>query len=195
MLRPRKDPKATTGLNQLVQPPLSKWRPSGAEPTRFSPNRGRLAPLAGRPWSGLISVLHPFSKLLEGGNTRVADYESYKEICRSSMSKFLFADQAEATVIRRKSKIAPISLETSAPEHRISSKSDSEIRSGHLFSFEETLNPLCKNLPEDNQKLVTAAKKRESLLLRKESKHEKGATPLHETQQTAPPRNAAVALL
>ncbi|KAK8949843.1 Poly(A)-specific ribonuclease PARN [Platanthera guangdongensis] len=91
---------------------------------------------------GLISVLHPFSKLLEGGKHSCRDYESYKEICGSSMSKFLFADQAEATVIRRKSKIASISLETSSPEHQISSKSDSEIRSGHLFSFEEILNPL-----------------------------------------------------
>lgn len=77
---------------------------------------------------GLISVLHPFSKLLEGGNTHVADYESYKEICGSSMSKFLFADQAEATGIQRKSKIASLSLNTSRPER--------------LFSFEEMLSSL-----------------------------------------------------
>ncbi|KAK8921643.1 hypothetical protein KSP39_PZI020199 [Platanthera zijinensis] len=38
--------------NGAVQPPLSKWCPSGAEPTWFSPNRGRPAPLADRPWSG-----------------------------------------------------------------------------------------------------------------------------------------------
>ncbi|KAI3769143.1 hypothetical protein L6452_00243 [Arctium lappa] len=43
-----------------------------------------------------ISVFHPLSELLEGGNTRAATYEVYKEICGSPISKILFADQAEA---------------------------------------------------------------------------------------------------
>ncbi|KAK1440207.1 hypothetical protein QVD17_06032 [Tagetes erecta] len=43
-----------------------------------------------------IYVLHPFSDLLEGGLTRAACYEVYKEICASPISKTLFADQAEA---------------------------------------------------------------------------------------------------
>lgn len=46
-----------------------------------------------------ISVFHPLSELLEGGNTRAASYEVYKEICGSPISKVLFADQAEAVGI------------------------------------------------------------------------------------------------
>ncbi|KAI8010396.1 Poly(A)-specific ribonuclease PARN [Camellia lanceoleosa] len=52
-----------------------------------------------------ISVLHPLSKLLEGGNTRAASYEFYKEICSSSISKVLFADQAESIGIKWKTKL------------------------------------------------------------------------------------------
>lgn len=54
---------------------------------------------------GPISVLHPLAKLLEGGNTRAASYETYKEICSSSISKLLFADQADAFGIRWKTKL------------------------------------------------------------------------------------------
>ncbi|PON43422.1 Ribonuclease [Parasponia andersonii] len=42
-----------------------------------------------------VSVLNPLTELLEGGNTRAAAYEAYKDICSSPMSKVLFADQAE----------------------------------------------------------------------------------------------------
>lgn len=52
-----------------------------------------------------ISVLHPLSKLLEGGNTCAASYETYKDICSSPISKLLFADQAEAVGIRWKTKL------------------------------------------------------------------------------------------
>lgn len=52
-----------------------------------------------------ISVLHPFGKLFEGGNTRAAGYEVYKEICGSPISKVLFADQAEAFGIKWKTKL------------------------------------------------------------------------------------------
>ncbi|KAF3453299.1 hypothetical protein FNV43_RR03739 [Rhamnella rubrinervis] len=54
---------------------------------------------------GPISVLHPLAKLLEGGNTRAAGYETYKEICSSSISRPLFADQAEAFGIKWKTKL------------------------------------------------------------------------------------------
>ncbi|KAJ8637100.1 hypothetical protein MRB53_011367 [Persea americana] len=47
-----------------------------------------------------ISVLHPLAKLLEGGTTRAAIYDTYKQICSSSMSKVSFADQAEAVGIK-----------------------------------------------------------------------------------------------
>ncbi|KAK6133037.1 hypothetical protein DH2020_033192 [Rehmannia glutinosa] len=46
-----------------------------------------------------ISVLHPLSKILEGGRVRAGSYEMYKEICSSSLSEMLFADQAEAVGI------------------------------------------------------------------------------------------------
>ncbi|GMP52196.1 hypothetical protein CsSME_00018108 [Camellia sinensis var. sinensis] len=51
------------------------------------------------------SVLHLLSKLLEGGNTRASSYEFYKEICSSSISKVLFADQAESIGIKWKTKL------------------------------------------------------------------------------------------
>ncbi|XWS51733.1 hypothetical protein CRYUN_Cryun11dG0008700 [Craigia yunnanensis] len=49
-----------------------------------------------------ISVLHPLSQLLEGGNTCAASYETYKQICASPVSKVMFADQAEAVGIKWK---------------------------------------------------------------------------------------------
>ncbi|XP_048234927.1 poly(A)-specific ribonuclease PARN isoform X2 [Ricinus communis] len=52
-----------------------------------------------------ISVLHPLSKLLDGGNTCAADYETYKEICSSPISKVRFADQAAAVGINWKTKL------------------------------------------------------------------------------------------
>lgn len=54
---------------------------------------------------GPVSVLHPLAGLLEGGNTRAADYETYKEICSSPSAKVLFADQAEAFGIKWKTKL------------------------------------------------------------------------------------------
>ncbi|KAL6195168.1 hypothetical protein ACLB2K_030789 [Fragaria x ananassa] len=64
--------------------------------------------------NGPVSVLHPFAGLLEGGNTRAADYETYKEICSSPNAKVLFADQAEAFGIQWKTKLveAKASLDT-----------------------------------------------------------------------------------
>ncbi|PKU70114.1 Poly(A)-specific ribonuclease PARN [Dendrobium catenatum] len=100
---------------------------------------------------GPVSVLHPLAKLLEGGNTRAADYDTYRDICSSSAStsKILFADQAEAIGIRWKTKIRPACKETSeldvlkdsVSEHQ-SNKNDSEKQSQHQFSFEEMLNSL-----------------------------------------------------
>jgi poly(A)-specific ribonuclease len=43
-----------------------------------------------------ISVLHPLSTILQGGKTRAANYDTYRDICNSSVSKYFFADQAEA---------------------------------------------------------------------------------------------------
>ncbi|XVF77070.1 hypothetical protein PTKIN_Ptkin14bG0010300 [Pterospermum kingtungense] len=60
-----------------------------------------------------ISVLHPLSQLLEGGNTHAASYETYKEICASPVSKVLFADQAEAVGIKWKTKLLPSNVEVS----------------------------------------------------------------------------------
>lgn len=43
-----------------------------------------------------ISVLHPLSTVLEGGQTRASNYDTYIGICSSSVTKYLFADQANA---------------------------------------------------------------------------------------------------
>lgn len=43
-----------------------------------------------------ISVLHPLSTILEGGQTHAANYDTYTDICSSSVTKYLFADQANA---------------------------------------------------------------------------------------------------
>ncbi|XWS11365.1 hypothetical protein CRYUN_Cryun38cG0077900 [Craigia yunnanensis] len=60
-----------------------------------------------------ISVLHPLSQLLEGGNTRAANYDTYKEICASPFSKVLFADQAQAVGIKWKTELLPSNVEES----------------------------------------------------------------------------------
>ncbi|XP_042520170.1 poly(A)-specific ribonuclease PARN-like [Macadamia integrifolia] len=52
-----------------------------------------------------ISVLHPFSKLLEGGHTHAANYEVYKEICSSAISRILFADQANSVCIKSRDEL------------------------------------------------------------------------------------------
>ncbi|KAL8505419.1 hypothetical protein ACS0TY_016596 [Phlomoides rotata] len=46
-----------------------------------------------------ISVLHPLSKILEGGCVGAARYEMYKEVCSSSVSEVMFSDQVEAVGI------------------------------------------------------------------------------------------------
>ncbi|XP_027341844.1 poly(A)-specific ribonuclease PARN isoform X2 [Abrus precatorius] len=55
-----------------------------------------------------ILVLHPLAKLMEGGNTCAASYDTYKEICVSPISEGLFADQAKAVGIKWKTKLTEI---------------------------------------------------------------------------------------
>ncbi|XP_073272197.1 poly(A)-specific ribonuclease PARN [Primulina huaijiensis] len=43
-----------------------------------------------------LTVLHPLSRILEGGCIRAASYETYKDICSSPLAEVLFSDQAEA---------------------------------------------------------------------------------------------------
>ncbi|WOL12099.1 poly(A)-specific ribonuclease PARN [Canna indica] len=52
-----------------------------------------------------VSVLHPLTKLLEGGNTCAADYDTYRDICATSASKILFAEQADSLGISWKTKV------------------------------------------------------------------------------------------
>ncbi|MED6175222.1 hypothetical protein PIB30_076387 [Stylosanthes scabra] len=54
---------------------------------------------------GPFSVLHPLAKVLEGGNTCAADYDTYKEICASPISEALFSKQAKAVGIKWKTKL------------------------------------------------------------------------------------------
>lgn len=76
-----------------------------------------------------ISVLHPLSKLLEGGNTRAASYETYKEICSSPISKVLFADQAEAVGIKWKTKLVESKVEVETQDNK-SSHEEHSLNSG-----------------------------------------------------------------
>ncbi|CAH8385544.1 unnamed protein product [Eruca vesicaria subsp. sativa] len=50
--------------------------------------------------NGPVTIIHPLSKILEGGKTGAADYEAYKEICSSHISKVLFSDQAETVGVK-----------------------------------------------------------------------------------------------
>ncbi|GAB4849562.1 hypothetical protein Ancab_004356 [Ancistrocladus abbreviatus] len=54
-----------------------------------------------------ITVLHPFSKFLEGGNTCAAGYETYVDICGSPVSKVLFSEQAEAVGVKWSKLVEP----------------------------------------------------------------------------------------
>ncbi|XP_021905805.1 poly(A)-specific ribonuclease PARN [Carica papaya] len=71
-----------------------------------------------------ISVLHPLSKLLEGGSTHAATYEAYKEICASPTSKVLFADQAKAAGIKWKTRLEESKLEIEIQEHKSVNEED-----------------------------------------------------------------------
>ncbi|KAL5722595.1 poly(A)-specific ribonuclease [Ranunculus cassubicifolius] len=48
-----------------------------------------------------VSVLNPIQKILDGGKTRAADYEVYKEICGSLISKGSFEDQANEVYTKK----------------------------------------------------------------------------------------------
>ncbi|XP_008808745.1 poly(A)-specific ribonuclease PARN-like isoform X2 [Phoenix dactylifera] len=104
-----------------------------------------------------ISVLHPLAKLLEGGNTHAANYETYRDICGSSISKVLFVDQAEAVGIRWKTKVENGSGETQkfassseitpgdnspAVKQVIGKKNDPKRQSHHQVSCEDILDSL-----------------------------------------------------
>ncbi|KAG8365158.1 hypothetical protein BUALT_Bualt18G0075200 [Buddleja alternifolia] len=58
-----------------------------------------------------ISVLHPMSKILEGGGIRAASYDMYKEICSSPVSELVFADQAEAVGIKLKTRVVETAID------------------------------------------------------------------------------------
>ncbi|KAH1054293.1 hypothetical protein GLYMA_08G330300v4 [Glycine max] len=66
---------------------------------------------------GAISVLHPLSKLLEGGNTCAANYDTYNEICGSPLSEGLFADQAKKVGIKWKTKLTECKVASRGEEH------------------------------------------------------------------------------
>ncbi|ESQ29877.1 hypothetical protein EUTSA_v10011283mg [Eutrema salsugineum] len=71
---------------------------------------------------GPVRILHPLSKILKGGNTGAADYDAYKEICSSHISKILFADQAETVGVKSRTRPNPkgeTSLETERRENMV----------------------------------------------------------------------------
>lgn len=71
---------------------------------------------------GPVTVIHPLSKILEGGKTGAADYEAYKEICSSHISKVLFSDQAETVGV--KSRTRPDPKGEASPETERREKTD-----------------------------------------------------------------------
>ncbi|KAG9143222.1 hypothetical protein Leryth_010144 [Lithospermum erythrorhizon] len=60
-----------------------------------------------------ISILHPLSKILKGGSTQAGNYDVYKEICSSPVSKVLFADQAEAVCVDWKTRLVKATADDS----------------------------------------------------------------------------------
>ncbi|CAK8565755.1 unnamed protein product [Lathyrus sativus] len=74
--------------------------------------------------NGPISVLHPLSKLLDGGNTCAANYDTYKEICASPLSEDLFADQANAVSMTPKTKLIEFKVALRCEEHENPSVQD-----------------------------------------------------------------------
>lgn len=74
--------------------------------------------------NGPILVLHPLSKLLDGGNTCAANYDTYKEICGSPLSQDLFADQANAVTMMLKTKLIEFKVASRSKEHENPSVQD-----------------------------------------------------------------------
>ncbi|KAL7103337.1 hypothetical protein ACP275_08G173400 [Erythranthe tilingii] len=69
-----------------------------------------------------VSILHPLSKILEGGFVRAANYEMYKDICGSSLSQVLFAEQAEAVGVKPKAGVVKLAVEVDSyyPNEQVS---------------------------------------------------------------------------
>ncbi|KAK9673737.1 hypothetical protein RND81_12G185800 [Saponaria officinalis] len=88
-----------------------------------------------------VFVLHPLSKLLEGGKTCAAGYEIYKDICSSSLSKVLFADQAEAVGINWKTKLVETSSTTSGIDKMTKLMADVHKTTSNQSVFDKILYP------------------------------------------------------
>ncbi|XP_057975352.1 poly(A)-specific ribonuclease PARN [Malania oleifera] len=101
-----------------------------------------------------VSVLHPLSGLLEGGNTRAASYEIYREICSSPISKVLFADQAEAVGIKWKTLLVESSKietqEQNSPSKNVANAiPDSAHKSRTQGTDDVMYNPTCGHVSGD----------------------------------------------
>ncbi|KAK1296581.1 Poly(A)-specific ribonuclease PARN [Acorus calamus] len=95
--------------------------------------------------NNVVAVLHPLLKVLEGGNTRAGDYETYKRICGSRISKVLFADQAEAMGVEWEVVAPETEKELNAGEcGRSADEIDGEkgLESDRVSSIERILNSL-----------------------------------------------------
>ncbi|KAG5546723.1 hypothetical protein RHGRI_018785 [Rhododendron griersonianum] len=97
-----------------------------------------------------ISVLHPLSKLLEGGNTRAATYESYKRICSSPISEVLFADQAEAMRIKWKTESLESNREVETQENEMAAFPNSSDRS-ELGKINRIIDNLARGHIQDDE--------------------------------------------
>ncbi|XP_073225329.1 poly(A)-specific ribonuclease PARN isoform X2 [Cicer arietinum] len=89
--------------------------------------------------NGPILVLHPLAKLLDGGNTCAANYDTYKEICGSPLSESLFADQAKAVILKSKTKSIEYKVTSRRKEHKNASVEDNE--KDAAMKFVEKIKP------------------------------------------------------
>ncbi|XP_057529445.1 poly(A)-specific ribonuclease PARN isoform X1 [Amaranthus tricolor] len=100
-----------------------------------------------------ISVLHPLSKLLEGGNTCAAGYEIYKDICSSSISKVLFAEQVEAIGIDWKTKLmdeSEVVEQSLDPEQLIVKSARSSLSAMDLLKSRKIKNDVQHSTPNQS---------------------------------------------
>ena len=82
---------------------------------------------------GPIFLLHPLAKLLEGGNTCAADYDTNKEICGSPLSEGLFADQAKAVGIKWKTKLVESKMVAVEGEEHENPSAEGNVNSAMKF--------------------------------------------------------------
>ncbi|XP_052178886.1 poly(A)-specific ribonuclease PARN [Diospyros lotus] len=100
-----------------------------------------------------ISVLHPLSKLLEGGNTCAATYKFYKKVCSSPVSEFMFADQAEAMGIKWKNELTGLNAQVGTPQENDMAASPSTANESQSGKLNNLINDLSRGHFRDDENI------------------------------------------